>query len=188
MQKFRGHFFNWYDTRTLEPLNPQYISTVDSGNLAGHLIAVKQFCIEPRTLRCSVRARCVELADTIDLISERGRPPRHHSATNGSHHHQTPARRDRSMQRELFPADSPNSPETWATLFHSLGRRAAVIGIDACAVPRARSGQLSGIDLVDRRLSSSAARFCSRCKYPAALGCVSTRRNRCVCASRPPGS
>src|SRR3989442_5740080 len=44
--KFQGHLFNWYDTRTLEPLYPQYISTVDSGNLAGHLIAVKQACIE----------------------------------------------------------------------------------------------------------------------------------------------
>src|SRR6266566_6150501 len=40
--KFHGHFFNWYDTRTLQPLQPQYISTVDSGNLAGHAIALKQ--------------------------------------------------------------------------------------------------------------------------------------------------
>ncbi|HEU5133198.1 MAG TPA: protein ndvB, partial [Pyrinomonadaceae bacterium] len=49
--RMHGHFFNWYDTKTLEPLLPQYISTVDSGNLAGHLIAVKQACIEfPETL------------------------------------------------------------------------------------------------------------------------------------------
>ena len=44
--RLHGHFFNWYDTKSLEPLMPQYISTVDSGNLAGHLIAVKQACIE----------------------------------------------------------------------------------------------------------------------------------------------
>ena len=44
--RLHGHFFNWYDTKTLEPLLPQYISTVDSGNLAGHLLAVKQACIE----------------------------------------------------------------------------------------------------------------------------------------------
>jgi cyclic beta-1,2-glucan synthetase len=42
LARLHGHFFNWYDTKTLEPLLPQYISTVDSGNLAGHLIAVKQ--------------------------------------------------------------------------------------------------------------------------------------------------
>lgn len=44
LEKYRGHFFNWYDTRDLRPLNPRYISTVDSGNLAGHLIAVANAC------------------------------------------------------------------------------------------------------------------------------------------------
>jgi cellobiose phosphorylase len=40
MDRYRGHFYNWYDTRTLKPLLPQYISTVDSGNLAGHLLTL----------------------------------------------------------------------------------------------------------------------------------------------------
>jgi cyclic beta-1,2-glucan synthetase len=40
LEMFRGHFFNWYDTRDLHPLDPKYISTVDSGNLAGHLLAL----------------------------------------------------------------------------------------------------------------------------------------------------
>ena len=40
LQRFRGHFYNWYDTVDLRPLEPRYISTVDSGNLAGHLIAM----------------------------------------------------------------------------------------------------------------------------------------------------
>ncbi|HVH05774.1 MAG TPA: glycosyl transferase, partial [Myxococcota bacterium] len=39
MRRFRGHFFNWYDTQDLRPLDPAYVSTVDSGNLAGHLYA-----------------------------------------------------------------------------------------------------------------------------------------------------
>ncbi len=46
LQRFRGHFYNWYDTRDLRPLDPAYVSTVDSGNLAGHLIAVAQACRE----------------------------------------------------------------------------------------------------------------------------------------------
>ena len=41
MERYRGHFFNWYDTRTLEPLPPLYVSTVDSGNLAGHLLVLR---------------------------------------------------------------------------------------------------------------------------------------------------
>jgi len=46
MRRFRGHFLNWYDTRNLRPLEPMYVSTVDSGNLAGHLLAVCQCCRE----------------------------------------------------------------------------------------------------------------------------------------------
>jgi cyclic beta-1,2-glucan synthetase len=42
MERYAGHFFNWYDTQTLQPLPPNYVSTVDSGNLAGHLITLKQ--------------------------------------------------------------------------------------------------------------------------------------------------
>jgi cyclic beta-1,2-glucan synthetase len=42
LEKSHGHCFNWYDTQTRAPLVPQYISTVDSGNLAAHLVAVKQ--------------------------------------------------------------------------------------------------------------------------------------------------
>jgi cyclic beta-1,2-glucan synthetase len=46
IDRYRGHLFNWYDTRTLEPLNPRYVSTVDSGNLAVSLLALKEGCLE----------------------------------------------------------------------------------------------------------------------------------------------
>ncbi len=42
MERHRGHFYNWYDTETLAPLQPRYISSVDSGNLAGHLLTLRQ--------------------------------------------------------------------------------------------------------------------------------------------------
>ena len=41
LPRYRGHFYNWYDTRTLAPLPPAYISTVDSGNLAGYLLTLR---------------------------------------------------------------------------------------------------------------------------------------------------
>src|SRR5215467_13711772 len=41
MPRYRGHFYNWYDTKTLAPLMPAYISTVDSGNLAGYLLTLR---------------------------------------------------------------------------------------------------------------------------------------------------
>ncbi len=41
LERYHGHLFNWYDTLTLRPLPPRYVSTVDSGNLAGHLLCVQ---------------------------------------------------------------------------------------------------------------------------------------------------
>ena len=41
LERYRGHFYNWYDTQSLKPLRPVYISTVDSGNLAGHLLTLR---------------------------------------------------------------------------------------------------------------------------------------------------
>jgi len=41
LERYRGHFYNWYDIESLQILNPPYISTVDSGNLVGYLITIK---------------------------------------------------------------------------------------------------------------------------------------------------
>jgi cyclic beta-1,2-glucan synthetase len=49
LERHMGHFYNWYDTSTLHPLEPEYISSVDSGNLAGHLVALWNACGEMAT-------------------------------------------------------------------------------------------------------------------------------------------
>nr|WP_315254222.1 glucoamylase family protein [uncultured Duganella sp.] len=41
LERHHGHFYNWYDTQTLKPLHPVYISSVDSGNLGGHLLTMQ---------------------------------------------------------------------------------------------------------------------------------------------------
>lgn len=46
MQKWNGHLYNWYDIKTLKPLSPKYVSTVDSGNFVGYLYTLKQFLEE----------------------------------------------------------------------------------------------------------------------------------------------
>ncbi|MBN9071320.1 MAG: protein ndvB [Rhizobiales bacterium] len=46
MERYRGHLYNWYETGTLRPLSPLYVSAVDSGNLAGHLVALSSACNE----------------------------------------------------------------------------------------------------------------------------------------------
>ena len=69
LQRFRGHFYNWYDTVDLRPLEPHYVSTVDSGNLAGHLIALANACAGWRqgTVHPAWRAG---LVDTAGLVAE----------------------------------------------------------------------------------------------------------------------
>ncbi len=42
LERYKGHFYNWYDTHSLAPLTPLYISSVDSGNLLGHLLTLRQ--------------------------------------------------------------------------------------------------------------------------------------------------
>ena len=42
LERHRGHFFNWYETTGARPLEPRYISSVDNGNLTGHLVAIAQ--------------------------------------------------------------------------------------------------------------------------------------------------
>jgi cyclic beta-1,2-glucan synthetase len=70
MERFRGHFYNWYDTRDLRPLDPKYVSTVDSGNIAGHLLALGNGCRE-LIQSSSSQARFLEgLEDSLALLRE----------------------------------------------------------------------------------------------------------------------
>ena len=67
LERFRGHFFNWYDTNDLRPLDPRYVSTVDSGNLAGHLIALANACHEWTVRTPNSAQRLGGIADALEL-------------------------------------------------------------------------------------------------------------------------
>src|SRR4029079_13077833 len=67
LQRFRGHFYNWYDTRDLRPLEPQYVSSVDSGNLAGHLIAPANACRESADGAIAAPAPIAGIEDALNL-------------------------------------------------------------------------------------------------------------------------
>src|SRR5207237_6546760 len=70
LQKFRGHYFNWHDTRTLQPMWPHYVSAVDSGNLAGDLIALKQAALDLPDDRLFDTRVLDGLRDTIAAITQ----------------------------------------------------------------------------------------------------------------------
>jgi cellobiose phosphorylase len=67
MEHHRGHLFNWYDTQTLQPLAPLYVSTVDSGNLAGHLFVLGSGFRELIDAKILPRRVCDGLADTLGI-------------------------------------------------------------------------------------------------------------------------
>ena len=71
LEKYRGHLYNWYDTQSLLPLAPKYISTVDSGNLAGHIITLRQGLLSLAGNKIAGRAFFEGLADIINIISEK---------------------------------------------------------------------------------------------------------------------
>ncbi|MGH7191792.1 MAG: glycosyl transferase, partial [Acetobacteraceae bacterium] len=70
LSRFRGHFYNWYDTRDLRPLDPRYVSTVDSGNLTGHLIALANACREWAIQAPTMARRLSGIADALVLARE----------------------------------------------------------------------------------------------------------------------
>jgi cyclic beta-1,2-glucan synthetase len=77
LQRHRGHFLNWYDTQSRAPLLPMYVSTVDSGNLSGHLLAVARACLElalaphdPRAARHALQASRQRLAPLLAARSK----------------------------------------------------------------------------------------------------------------------
>ncbi len=70
LERFRGHFYNWYDTRSLKPLHPFYISMVDSGNLAGHLFVLGASLLEYAD-QSIVDGRIFDgLRDTFQILQE----------------------------------------------------------------------------------------------------------------------
>jgi cyclic beta-1,2-glucan synthetase len=68
LSHYQGHLLNWYETRNLQPLLPRYVSTVDSGNFAGCLLALEQGCKQIARAPV-VRAEAWDgLTDSLDLL------------------------------------------------------------------------------------------------------------------------
>jgi cyclic beta-1,2-glucan glucanotransferase len=64
LERFHGHLLNWYDTQTLAPLSPSYVSTVDSGNLAGALLTLS---VGLRDIAPALAARVTVLFDAMNF-------------------------------------------------------------------------------------------------------------------------
>lgn len=74
LERYRGHLLNWYDTRSLEPLAPRYVSSVDSGNLVAAFMALRQGCLrlldEPIEPAACYRGLVDALAVLQEVVTE----------------------------------------------------------------------------------------------------------------------
>src|SRR5438067_1250997 len=145
LQKFRGHYLNWYDTHTLQPLWPQYVSAVDSGNLAGHLMALKQACIELPDDEI-LNSRVISgLQDTIDgVIVEISQLTASVKRTDAI----TIKQIDDEVQAcaRLLASGVPSTLPQWSELIEQLNEHAAVID-DIVAAFAQEHGQAGFADL-----------------------------------------
>ncbi len=122
LSRFHGHFFNWYDTKTTQPLMPQYISTVDSGNLAAHFITLRQACIELPDLKLFDESTVAGFQDAIEAVSEE-------AEKLGSARQRTQVvtvselRNQIETCRQLLSDAAPADLPSWYELFEALDRR-----------------------------------------------------------------
>ncbi|MCG6881461.1 MAG: cyclic beta 1-2 glucan synthetase [Deltaproteobacteria bacterium] len=70
LERYKGHFYNWYDTLTLKPLQPTYISTVDSGNLAGYLLTLRPALLALPGERILEAQWFEGLGDTLSILMD----------------------------------------------------------------------------------------------------------------------
>jgi cyclic beta-1,2-glucan synthetase len=68
LERHRGHIYNWYDTATLKPLQPMYVSTVDSGNFVGHVLTLRQGLFELLRAPIVGKQSITGLADTFAVL------------------------------------------------------------------------------------------------------------------------
>ncbi len=108
MEKYRGHLFNWYGIRNLVPLNPRYISTVDSGNLLGHFYTLLTILESAETTPIITRSHSEALREVLEdaLVSSQ---------------HQTTAQFSEAMQavRDSLPVPFDHDILSHISALHS---------------------------------------------------------------------
>ena len=111
LDRFHGHFYNWYDTTDCRPLEPRYVSSVDSGNLAGHLVALGHACRELVDRPLLGGRALTGIMDTAALVDDAARA---RAAARGGQT-VTGQRLDTALAASAAAAAvTPHTPAEWA--------------------------------------------------------------------------
>ena len=174
MPRFRGHFYNWYDTHDLKALEPKYISSVDSGNLAGHLIAVANACKEWRRSPVAAATRRAGIADALALTAEQAAHLRLGRRTQTV----TPRQLEESLAAMIKTLEGPFPSEaTLGAQLSELAREAAMMVDIAKAIALERSDG-SGSNLLYWSRASLAAIEAHRADYESSAAAAASRMAR----------
>jgi cyclic beta-1,2-glucan synthetase len=135
LARFRGHLFNWYDTRTLQGLGPAYVSSVDSGNLAGHLLVLANACREMPERPLPFQAALAGIDDAIDLT-------RRAAAAAGDERRTQTVTRHQLDEALVEPAgwngQAPDSIRRWAARLDELAAHTRTLSDVAAALTAER--------------------------------------------------
>src|SRR6059036_655611 len=141
LERFRGHFYNWYDTKDCHPLEPKYVSSVDSGNLAGHLIAVGHACREMLDRPVMGAPALAGSEDAALLVRESARA----LADDGRTQVATRQRLDKALDAVMAVVPSiPHTPAEWAGRLEALAASARTV----TAIARAMAEEAPGAQTV----------------------------------------
>jgi cyclic beta-1,2-glucan synthetase len=130
LERFRGHLYNWYETRDLHPLEPAYVSSVDSGNLAGHLLALSNACRQMIDQPLPIAAALAGIDDAVALTRQAA------GAIDDDRRSQTITRRHLDEALEMPAASgtvAPATPEAWAAHLGELSAHARTLSDVAAA-------------------------------------------------------
>ena len=142
LERFRGHFYNWYDTAGLRALEPRYVSTVDSGNLAAHLLALGNACRSAVHDPLPHRDVFAGIDDALQLAGEAA------SALADVHRSQTVTVRHLAEARDALAAalrEAPRSPAESAARVRRLVRYADTL-VDVSRVLTTHDGEAESGD------------------------------------------
>jgi cyclic beta-1,2-glucan synthetase len=114
METYRGHWLNWYETGSLEPLQPRYVSTVDSGNLAVCLLALKHGSLEIQSRPAVDPGLWRGLDCVFDLLLQAVQQLSGWSGSRSEYHRRV---------FETHIADADRSPENWQRVLDRLSEQ-----------------------------------------------------------------
>ena len=127
LPKYRGHLYNWIDTRTLAPLHPLYVSTVDSGNLIGSLLVAREALAEWRDRTPVIDGNTLEaFGDDLELVAQAVR--RWEGSATGAAAATRRLSREIDLMRQRLAA-RPRALSGWLWLLQDLSDRLTTLDV-----------------------------------------------------------